>query len=167
MLNIQNLDLEPIKVKLMDREDSEIWSYERVQTAEVKYRNFLSMHLENPKKTIVPTKDVDKFWHYHILDTQKYAQDCASVFGYFLHHFPYMGMGGEKDANQLRVAFERTQAKYRQNFGHDFVDETFGHLKVKSLNKFSICDSSLCGADTISAAARIRPEFEDRVVTVN
>lgn len=37
---------------------------------------------------LVPTRDIDTVWHYHILDTHKYASDCKVVFGYFLHHNP-------------------------------------------------------------------------------
>src|SRR5262249_49602408 len=94
---IQALDLDPIKLKLMDPEEGQGWSREYVDRVEIAYRRFLTLLVKFPDETIAPTKDVDKFWHGHILDTMKYAEDCERVFGYFLHHFPYFGMRGERD----------------------------------------------------------------------
>jgi len=114
---IQMLDLDPIKLKLMDPEEGQGWSREYVDRMEVAYKRFLTLLVKFPDETIAPTKDVDKFWHGHILDTLKYAEDCQKVFGYFLHHFPYFGMRGEEDAANLRAAAERMHAIYKQEFG--------------------------------------------------
>ena len=64
---------------------------------ELEYRRFLTLMKKYPHEQTSPLVDVDMFWHYHILDTMKYAADCEAVFGYFLHHFPYVGMRGEED----------------------------------------------------------------------
>src|SRR3954454_15487898 len=101
---IQTLDLEPIKVKLMDAEEGQGWSRQYVDQMELAYRRFLTLIVKYPEQTIAPNKDVDKFWHGHILDTMKYAEDCERVFGFFLHHFPYFGMRGEEDAANLANA---------------------------------------------------------------
>lgn len=60
---------------------------------------------------------IDDFWHLHILDTQKYAEDCQVIFGYFLHHFPYFGMRGEEDAKNLSDSWEETCNLYQNRFG--------------------------------------------------
>ncbi len=70
---------------------------------------------------LVPTKDVDEFWHQHIMDTRAYAQDCEEALGHFLHHFPYMGMRGEEDARQLETAFRRTERLHREAFGEELM----------------------------------------------
>ena len=114
---IQALDLEPIKLKLADPEEGQGWSREYVERMELAYKRFLTLLVKFPHETIAPTKDVDKFWHAHILDTQKYAVDCDSVFGYFLHHFPYFGMRGEQDAADLRAAAARMHEIYAREFG--------------------------------------------------
>jgi hypothetical protein len=111
------LDLEPIKFKLMDPEEGEGWSRPHVDQMELAYKRFLTLFVTHPEETLAPSKDVDKFWHGHILDTLKYAEDCEKVFGYFLHHFPYFGMRGAEDAaNQARAA-EATRRLYSQEFG--------------------------------------------------
>src|SRR5712691_2901882 len=113
---IQALDLEPIKFKLMDPEEGQGWSREYVDQMEIAYKRFLTLVVTHPDETIAPTKDIDKFWHGHILDTMKYAEDCQNVFGYFLHHFPYFGMRGEEDAANLAEAGRTTQRLYEQEF---------------------------------------------------
>jgi hypothetical protein len=114
---IQSLDLGPIKLKLMDPEEGQGWSREYAEQMAVAYKRFLTLLVKFPEETIAPTKDVDKFWHGHILDTIKYAEDCENVFGYFLHHFPYFGMRGEQDAADLRAASERMHEIYEREFG--------------------------------------------------
>jgi len=114
---IQALDLDPIKLKLMDAEEGQGWSREYVERMETAYKRFLILMVKFPEETIAPTKDVDKFWHAHILDTIKYAEDCQNVFGYFLHHFPYFGMRGEQDAADLKAAAERMHELHMREFG--------------------------------------------------
>ena len=114
---IRALDLDPIKLKLMDREEGQGWSREYVDKMETAYKRFLTLLVKYPEETIAPSKDVDKFWHGHILDTMKYADDCDRVFGYFLHHFPYFGMRGEEDAANLAQAGEAMSRLYEKEFG--------------------------------------------------
>jgi len=114
---IQALDLDPIKVKLMDPEEGQGWSREYLDQMEIEYKRFLTLSAKYPEETIATSKDVDKFWHGHILDTLKYAEDCQNVFGYFLHHFPYFGMRGEEDAANLAEAGKTTNRLYEKEFG--------------------------------------------------
>lgn len=114
---IKELDLEPLIVKAMDAEEGMGWALEYAIEVAEEYRKYLTLCLENPKASIVPSQNVDKFWHLHILDTQKYQEDFQNVFGYFLHHFPYFGMRGEKDAQNLQQAWEESCAVYAKRFG--------------------------------------------------
>lgn len=146
------LDLDPIKIKLMDTEDSEGWSRAKVEAVDVEYRRFLQLNLENHDVPIVPTKDVDKFWHCHILDTMKYADDCNFVFGRFLHHFPYFGLRGEDDARDLREAAVNTKLLYKQTFG----DGTPG---AKAADCQTGCGNVVCKPGTCSSIEIVRPRF--------
>lgn len=114
---IDALDLDCIKLKLMDAEEGQGWSREYADRMELAYRRFLALMVRFPNETIAPGKDVDKFWHGHILDTIKYAEDCGRTFGYFLHHFPYFGMRGEQDAKNLAAAGDRMNELYEREFG--------------------------------------------------
>ena len=118
---IAALDLDPIKVKLMHRESGEGWSLEKANAVEFEYRRFLILMKQFPQEETAPLMDVDTFWHYHILDTLKYAADCEQVFGYFLHHFPYIGLRGEDDEAAHQRVGERMKQLYEQTFGEDYI----------------------------------------------
>lgn len=118
---IEELDLEPIKVKLMHEESGEGWSLEHANAVEKEYRRFLCLMKKYPDEAAAPLQDVDTFWHYHILDTMKYAVDCERVFGYFLHHFPYVGLRGEADLDAHHRMGERMKELYEETFGEDYL----------------------------------------------
>ena len=118
---IADLNLDAIKVKLMHRESGEGWSLEKANAVEFEYRRFLILMKQFPEEETAPLMDVDTFWHYHILDTLKYAEDCEQVFGYFLHHFPYIGLRGEDDEAAHQRVGERMKQLYEQTFGEDYI----------------------------------------------
>ena len=117
---IAELNLDAIKVKLMHRESGEGWSLEQANAVEFEYRRFLILMKQFPQEETAPLMDVDTFWHYHILDTLKYAADCQQVFGYFLHHFPYIGLRGEDDEAAHERVGERMKQLYEQTFGEPY-----------------------------------------------
>jgi hypothetical protein len=114
---IAALDLTPIKFKATRQEDGYGWTPEHADRMAVAYKRYLTLHAKYPDLVLAPDQDVDRFWHLHILDTRKYAADCEAIFGYFLHHYPYLGLRGEDDAKALQSAFAQTQALLAQEFG--------------------------------------------------
>lgn len=117
---VMNLDLSPIKSKLMHVESGEGWKLEKANAVEKEYRRFLILMKMYPEENTAPLVDVDTFWHYHILDTMKYATDCDAFFGYFLHHYPYVGMRGEDDEQFRLDSGERMRTLYETTFGEDY-----------------------------------------------
>jgi hypothetical protein len=95
---VADLDLDPIKVKLMHEESGEGWTLEYANRIEAEYRRFLHQMKMFPNLVVVPMPDVDVFWRYHILDTMKYEADCDSAFGYFLHYTPSAAPDEEEQA---------------------------------------------------------------------
>ncbi|MDB5936622.1 MAG: hypothetical protein JWQ01_3966 [Massilia sp.] len=118
---IAELNLDPIKVKVMHKESGEGWSREKVDAIEFEYRRFLHLMKLFPHEQVAPLFDVDIFWHYHILDTMKYAADCEQIFGYFLHHFPYSGLRGEDDEAVHESIGARMQELYEATFGEAYI----------------------------------------------
>jgi hypothetical protein len=114
---VMELDLEPIKTKLMHVQSGEGWSPEKTSAVEKEYRRFLCLMKLYPNEDTAPLVDVDTFWHYHILDTMKYATDCEQVFGYFLHHYPYVGMRGANDEEFRIDSGMRMRDLYEATFG--------------------------------------------------
>ncbi len=70
---INIIDLSMVKQKLMDPEEGQGWSVDQADQAELRYRRYLCMLFICRDGSIVPTKDIDIFWHQHILDTHAYA----------------------------------------------------------------------------------------------
>lgn len=114
---IDDLDFEMIKIKLMDVEEGEGWTRGYADQVDLEYRKFLALTKAYPELAIVPSGPVDKFWHNHILDTQRYGPDCEKIFGFFLHHFPYFGMRGAEDLSNLNTSWKNTIDAYRRHFG--------------------------------------------------
>jgi hypothetical protein len=114
---IQAFDLSAIKFKTTCKDDGYGWSADYADKMEVAYKRYLILHAKHPEMTLAPERDIDRFWHMHILDTRQYANDCQASFGHFVHHFPYLGLRGEEDAKALQAAFAATQQLYAQEFG--------------------------------------------------
>jgi hypothetical protein len=107
---ISALDLEPIVYKLTHPEAGDQgMTLTEADTAVQFYRASRALIKLHPGEQIAPTKAIDQVWHAHILDTEKYAGDCDAVFGRLIHHYPYFGMRGRRDAAALAEAAARTR----------------------------------------------------------
>ena len=153
--SIWALDLAPIKFKLMNAEEGYNWSRESADRDEIEYKRFLILLAKYPGVVIVPNKNVDKFWHGHILDTAKYAEDCEQVFGLFLHHFPYFGMRSAEDKAQLASAAGITRDLLEQEFGDSGATRAASFYGV--VNDLNFCgevnnNMRFCGATNASPA---------------
>lgn len=96
--DIAELNLEAVAYKVVA---DEWWTIERVDRVCMEYRAFLQAIRDcPPDASIAPTREVDIFWHAHILDTRKYIEDCAQLFGGYVHHYPYSGVFGDEDAKR-------------------------------------------------------------------
>lgn len=119
MRGISELDLtwlgERIQAELSPQEGTADYLREVLR----EYRRFLALKRLAPDKTYtVPSSMIDKVWHLHILDTRRYAEDCQTIFGYFLHHNPGFGTGGAQGSERmLAEAWDQTTRAYREHFG--------------------------------------------------
>lgn len=104
--DIEALDLDGPACKVCI---DERWTVEEVDAEVRRYRAFLHAIRHYPGSPLAPSHRVDKVWHAHILDTQKYIADCQYIFGAYVHHYPYSGLRGEDDAEVQRRRFESTQ----------------------------------------------------------
>jgi hypothetical protein len=116
---IQALDLDPIRLRVMDKESGEGWTREYAETIERAYRAYLTMLVKHPEdvEDIVVSKDVDEFWHAHILHTMKYTEDCEKVFGTYLHHNPHVGERTQADIERKASQAEKTRRLYEEELG--------------------------------------------------
>ena len=139
--SISKLDMDPIVVKLIDSEEGPGWNKVDALKAVEEYRKYLHLCKKHTSSTIVPCKKVDTVWHYHILDTLKYDEDCHRILGKFLHHFPYFGMRGKKDAKNLNEAWSNTVKLYISEFGSP--ESGFWESKTRCPNCGRRCKNGL------------------------
>jgi hypothetical protein len=118
---VMELDLERVKTKLMHAKSGEGWSLQKANAVEKEYRRLLCLMKLYPNADTAPTVDADIFWHYHILDTMRYAADCKQVFGYFLHHDPHVGLGDSEEEDRLRGdSGDRMRELYEATFAEAY-----------------------------------------------
>ena len=112
---VRLLDLKPLAAQLMHTQPQR--SCRSIMRAIADYLEFLYLVDRHPHSRLVPTIEVDEVWHHHILDTRKYAEDCQTLFGRFIHHAPHTGVYNEEARLAQLRAFALTQALYRHYFG--------------------------------------------------
>lgn len=122
---LESLDLELIAQKLMHPDHGQGWTRSQINRAIARYKMFLHLLYLYPNRTIVPTQEIDQVWHQHILDTRKYGQDCQWLFGYFVHHYPYFGIGSEAEKQALEMAFSCTRTLFAEHFGIDLIEDIY------------------------------------------
>src|SRR4030095_12304691 len=108
---IRKLDLEPVRRRLMAKKD---WTAAHADRLIEEYREYLALFYFHPGEELVPpSQELDDVWHEHILDTQRYAEDCQRIFGRFIHHVPGLEHGTDRHTEGL----ERTRRHWWQRFG--------------------------------------------------
>jgi hypothetical protein len=121
---IAELNLEYIGRKMLDddafeaerRSGERLWDEERVARALTEYKQFLALLKKHPQAVIVPSEDIDEVWHTHVLNTARYAEDCARIFGRFQHHFPTFGESAEVLEEHMKGR-EETMRLFEEEFG--------------------------------------------------
>lgn len=110
MKKLQALDLSTIAACVMNPQNGYGWTRQQAFRAIERYKAFLFISYLYPQTVLVPTQEIDRVWHCHILHTRKYRQDCEMLFGYFIDHEPESEVWGECDGQNLDAMFVRTQA---------------------------------------------------------
>lgn len=127
---IEALDFYWIEQKLTSPSSDgfrKVWTHEGVRDAIRQYKNFMMLVklYDGTEEKIVPSVEVDEIWHNHILDTNAYFKDCDIIYGKYMHHFPYFGMRGEANFQDLNNSFDRTQELYFKHFGEYMYEIDF------------------------------------------
>lgn len=160
---LNSLDLGPIAYKLVMAG----WTQQQTTRAIAKYIAFLLLVYLYPNSQLVPTKEIDVVWHNHILDTSKYTKDCQLLFGHFLHHFPYFGVRGETDRQNLNLAFARTKTLFQEHFGEELlVGNDSQNACCEPLVETSSGEVADCEPLRKSGARQNRPRIDIKIADI-
>lgn len=77
------------------------------------YKDFLILKKIHRNIALVPTREIDEFWHNHILYTKEYVADCMNIFGHYLHHQP---ASPKEDPEEMVKAYLKTKELYFNEF---------------------------------------------------
>ena len=112
---INQLDLTNVTLRLSKEPG---WHLADAKTCEGLYRNFLFLMAKyGPTHgELVPSIEIDEYWHNHILFTRQYFSDCEKIFGAYRHHTPQIEDSNSTTSNTQQL-FEQTQALYFKEFG--------------------------------------------------
>jgi hypothetical protein len=123
---LKHINLEPVVKKLMCSRSGHGWEAKKTKVAVNRYCMFLYVSHLYPYVQLVPTEEIDKVWHTHILiDTLNYIQDCQYLFGYILHHRASSALIDAVEQQNQNIAFATTQRLFEQIFGTGIlVDNT-------------------------------------------
>ncbi len=109
------------------------------------YKRFLYLVAKYPSKKITINNLVDDFWHQHMLDSRSYINDCLKLYGAYLHHDPYFGLGSAEKESALQRAYEATDALMDKEFGETYSKTFLMQLAALRIDtcqvKASYCSS--------------------------
>lgn len=110
----EELDLEPIIAHLEMRGYLH-WDSAKLRDTAEWYRRLLYLRAIEKRAVLVPTNDIDEFWHAHILNTDKYRNDCEKLFHGFIDHRPLVNLNCDEEG-QLKDNFSNTLRLFRKYF---------------------------------------------------
>jgi len=100
------------------------WSDEQRVASLTRYLKWLRLKRTYPMARLAPTRDIDLFWHLHMLAPVAYYKDCMSLFGKVLDHDGGFGKG-KNELPELERIFKLTAAlweqEYHEPYGEDCV----------------------------------------------
>ncbi|MBO6938614.1 MAG: glycine-rich domain-containing protein-like [Deltaproteobacteria bacterium] len=97
------------------------WSHERRVLEARRYRMFLALAAHHPGKYATPTREIDEFWHLHMLNPVAYYEDCQKIFGRIFDHDGGFGTGPGELAI-LKAAFRDFALRWGDAYGEAYVE---------------------------------------------
>lgn len=84
-----------------------------------RYAKWLRLKQLHPTRRLAPTRDIDMFWHLHMLAPVAYHRDCVALFGRVLDHDG--GFGRQPDElEELKRVFAETSELWEQTYGEPY-----------------------------------------------
>ena len=91
------------------------WSSEQREREAKRYELFLALAARYPGKPATPTREIDEFWHLHMLHPQAYYDDCMRLFGHIFDHDGGFG-NGPGELPMLKSAFRDFARRWEKTY---------------------------------------------------
>jgi hypothetical protein len=141
---IMALDFSEIKAKVCEslKDGGFDWSYQVAENTEMWYKRFLILHLIYGGEVGPCSKEVDDFWHMHILDTFRYSEDCQKIFGHFMHHVPCSPMSTREVLEKMVRAAKKAEKLFVKHWGRSPRISSAGYVGCNEL--YNDCSGKEC-----------------------
>ena len=108
MRNIEIVELTALRLSIANATNLKI-NESQMQA----YEMYLSLIKHYPWLKAVPTKRIDKVWHYHISQSELYFEDCSRIVGHLISH---KVVKKATDKNRLRENYNLTNQLWQISF---------------------------------------------------
>lgn len=98
------------------------WTREQRELSLQRYHKWLLLKQRHPTARLAPTRDIDLFWHLHMLSPVAYFRDCSRLFGRLLDHDGGFGRG-PGELPQLQEVFARTARWWEEAYGEAYRED--------------------------------------------
>lgn len=98
------------------------WTREMRNRSHERYLRWLRLKQLHPTARLAPTRDIDFFWHLHMLAPVAYHRDCMRLFGKILDHDGGFGKG-PGELPRLREVFLATAQLWERTYGEPYRED--------------------------------------------
>ncbi|WP_139189251.1 hypothetical protein [Thalassobaculum litoreum] len=96
------------------------WSQDKADAVESLFKEWLYLKRVYYGELVPPDFICQDLWQIYLKDSIKYVTDTSAIFGQYLHHFPYFGIGDKQEKKRREVAFLHTKSRYKELFGKEW-----------------------------------------------
>ncbi len=98
------------------------WTREQRERALDRYCKWLRLKQKHLMARMAPTRDIDLFWHLHMLSPVAYHRDCMRLFGKLLDHNGGFGKG-PGELPELQRVFTQTATWWEEEYGEPYRED--------------------------------------------
>jgi hypothetical protein len=98
------------------------WTAEERARSFDRYCRWLRLKQQHPTARMAPTRDIDLFWHLHMLSPVAYHRDCERLFGRLLDHDGGFGKG-EGELQVLQEVFLETARLWEDTYDEAYRED--------------------------------------------
>lgn len=99
------------------------WSDQQRARSLGRYQRWLGLKLANPNARLAPTRDIDLFWHLHMLSPVAYFRDFKRHFGRLIDHDGGFGKD-PSEVEELKQVFEQTARLWEATYGEPYLEDS-------------------------------------------
>ena len=95
------------------------WTAHQIKQTVHRYEKYFALMVKHPGEPFAPTRDIDAFWHLHMLSPAAYYRDCMNGCGQIIDHDGGFGHC-ESELPKLLEVFDATAQRWEQMYDEPY-----------------------------------------------